>query len=115
MPNPARGDIWFTDLNPIRGHEQGGARPCVIISANPFNESFLDLVVVLPITSKKKEFPSHLEIPSRESGLKLSSFIKCEDIRSISKERLVRRMGRVSALTMQNIEDKLKIILDFQN
>lgn len=112
MSDPARGEIWFADLNPIRGHEQGGQRPCLVISANLFNQTLLGLVVVLPLTSKRKNFPSHVEITPKESGLKLLSFVKCEDVRSISKERLSRRIGKISPSVLLEIEDKLKIILE---
>lgn len=113
MVNPERGEIWFADLDPTRGNEQGGKRPCLIVSATLFNRSFLELAVVLPLTSKKKNFPTHVPISAHESGLKLQSFVKCEDVRSISKERLARRIGRVSSPTMRVVEDRLKIILNF--
>jgi mRNA interferase MazF len=113
MAEATRGEIWLADLSPIRGHEQGGQRPCLVISANAFNRSILGLVIVLPLTSKRKGFPSHVQIEPHDSGLKLTSFAKCEDIRSISTERLVCRMGKVDFSKLMQIEGKLKIILDF--
>lgn len=54
MAKIARGEIWLVDLNPVRGHEQAGKRPCLIISVDLFNQGTSGLVVVLPITSKDK-------------------------------------------------------------
>lgn len=87
----ARGEVWLADLNPVRGHEQAGKRPCLVISVDLFNQGASGLVVVLPITSKDKKIPFHVEINPPEGGLKVRSFIKSEDVRSISVERLKKR------------------------
>lgn len=87
---PSRGEVWYVDLNPTRGHEQSGTRPCLIISDDGFNHGLSGLVIVLPITSKRKNIPSNIEIKPPEGGLTMTSYIKCEDIRSISIERLAR-------------------------
>jgi hypothetical protein len=57
-----RGEIWLADLNPVRGHEQAGKRPCLVISADLFNQGASGLVVVLPVTSKDKGIPFHLKM-----------------------------------------------------
>ncbi|NET58038.1 MAG: type II toxin-antitoxin system PemK/MazF family toxin [Symploca sp. SIO2E6] len=88
--------MWFTNLNPVKGHEQSGKRPCLIISVDLFNQGASGLVVVLPITSKEKGIPFHVELNPLEGGLKVRSFIKCEDVRSIAVERLEKRWGKVS-------------------
>lgn len=111
MISPARGSVWFADLDPIRGHEQGGRRPIVIISDDPFNQSAAELVIVVPITSKHKGIPWHIPIPPPEAGLKQLSFAKCEDVRSISKLRLSSRLGQLLPQTLALIEDRLKILL----
>lgn len=111
MKNPARGEIWTVDLNPPRGREQSGIRPALILSVNRFNESLADLVIAIPITTKKKGIPLHVKIEPPEGGLKLESFIKCEDIRSISKERLIQNVGSVSLETLNEVENKIKLLL----
>jgi mRNA interferase MazF len=111
MAEPLRGDIWLVDLNPVRGHEQSGRRPGLVFSVNIFNQGPADLVVVLPITTRPKGIPFHVEVRDSEGGLKQRSFIKCEDIRSISKERLSKRLGAVSSATMGLVEDRLRILL----
>ncbi len=88
MANPSRGEIWTADFSPTIGREQAGLRPCLIVSADGLNRSRAELVIVLPITSKAKGIPSHVEVNPPEGGLTVRSFIKCEDIRSISTTRL---------------------------
>ncbi|MBM3242752.1 type II toxin-antitoxin system PemK/MazF family toxin [Candidatus Poribacteria bacterium] len=112
MINPSRGEVWFADLEPTRGREQAGQRPVLVISAAPFNHSLAGLVIVLPITTKAKGIPYHIEINPPEGGLMEQSFVKCEDVRSITKERLSRRWGEVSSATLTAIEDRLRILLD---
>ena len=112
MPEPARGEIWTVDLNPTRGREQAGRRAALIVSADLFNHGPADLVVLLPITSKAKGIPLHVPIRPPEGGVKTQSYIKCEDIRSVSKQRLTHRWGRVSPETIRAVEDKIAIFLD---
>ena len=112
MAEPLRGEVWLVDLNPTRGHEQAGKRPGLIVSVDLFNQGPAGLVVILPITTKAKGIPFHVEINISEGGLVKRSFIKCEEIRSIAKERLFKRMGRVSDETMKAVEDRLRILLN---
>ncbi|WAM33806.1 type II toxin-antitoxin system PemK/MazF family toxin [Caldicellulosiruptor morganii] len=109
--NAKRGEIWLVDLNPTRGHEQSGVRPAVIISVDEFNSCAAELVVVVPITSKNKNIPLHVEIQPENSGLAEVSFAKPEDIRSISKERLVKKIGQLPEVKMKELEEKIKILL----
>lgn len=109
---PSRGEIWLVDLNPVRGHEQAGKRPALVISVDLFNSGPAGLVVILPVTPKYKAIPFHMELCPPEGGLTERSFIKCEDIRSVSKKRLLSRLGAVSSLTMIAVEDRLKILLN---
>lgn len=111
MAQIVRGEVWLADLNPVKGHEQAGNRPCLIISVDLFNQGASGLVVVLPITSKKKGIPFHVELNPPEGGLKVQSFIKCEDVRSISVERLEKRWGIVSPEILAAVEDRLRILM----
>jgi mRNA interferase MazF len=108
---PLRGEIWQANLNPTRGHEQSGIRPVLVVSVDQFNHGPADLVVVLPITSKARGIPLHVPIQPPECGLKMMSFIKCEDIRSISKERLTEKIGAIKEETLEEIDDRLRILL----
>ena len=106
-----RGEIWLADLSPVRGREQAGRRPCLAISVDLFNQGASGLIVVLPITSKAKSIPFHVQIDAPEGGVRVTSFIKCEDVRSISVERLEKRWGQVSAKILETVEDRLKILM----
>jgi mRNA interferase MazF len=108
---PARGEVWTVNLDPVRGHEQAGARPALIVSVDRFNQGPAGLVVVLPITSRSKGVPLHVAISPPEAGLTLPSYVKCEDVRSISIERLVPRLGKAEQQTMSLVEDRLRILL----
>ena len=111
MTAPARGEVWLADLDPTRGHEQAGLRPVLVLSDDLFNEGPADLVVVLPITSTLRRIPSHVRLSPPEGGLRAESAVLCEAIRSISKQRLVRRWGIVSNAKLAVIEDVLRILL----
>jgi mRNA interferase MazF len=109
--NPARGEVWMVDFDPTKGHEQAGRRPALVVSVDAFNKSPAGLAIVLPITSKAKGIRSHVEVNPQEAGLTVKSFIKCEDIRSVAKERLFRRRGSVSPQTLAAVEYRLRILL----
>ena len=111
LSKPLRGQVWLVDLNPTRNHEQAGKRPCLIISVDLFNQGASGLALVLPITSKDKGIPFHVEVNPDEGGLTQKSFIKCEDVRSISIERLSDLWGVVYPATMMMVEDRLRILL----
>jgi mRNA interferase MazF len=79
---------------------------------NLFNQGPAGLVVVIPLTTKEKSIPFHVEIKSPEGGLAKRSFVKCDDTRSVFKERLVQRWGRATRNTLAAVEDRLRILLD---
>src|SRR6056297_3384257 len=106
---PHRGDIWLVDLNPGIGHEQKGKRPALIISDDFFNEARAGMTIVLPITSKDKGISLHVPLTPDKTGLDVRSYVKTEDIRAISKERLDKRIGRVDSPIMDKISDILKM------
>jgi mRNA interferase MazF len=110
--SPGRGEVWLVDFDPTRGHEQAGRRPALVISTNSLNQSMAGLVVVLPLTSKDEKIRSHVRVDPPEAGLKVTSFVKCEDIRSVASERLSRRSGRVSAPTMRAVGETVRILLE---
>ncbi len=112
MNIPTRGEVWTVNLNPTKGHEQAGYRPGLVISVDTFNHGPAGLVVIIPITTKEKGIPFHVPIEPLEAGVSKKSFIKCEDIRSVSTERLSKRLGMVSPDILKGVEDRLKILLD---
>jgi len=106
-----RGEIWLVNLDPTLGREQAGTRPALIISENLFNQSHAELVIVIPITSQNRNIRSHVRIAKGESGLSLESFAKCEDVRSIAKQRLTKRLGKVSKPVIESVEEKLRFLI----
>lgn len=109
--DPSRGEVWYVDLNPAKGRKQAGLRPGLVISVDPFNHSPADLVVILPMRSRRKGIPLHVPLTAPEGGLRQPSYIKCEDIRSVSKERLVRRLGSLGDDTLVRVEERLRLLL----
>ena len=110
-PAAARGQVWLVDLDPVRGHEQAGTRPALVVSVDPFNQTALGLVVIVPLTSKTKGLPLHVRLDPPEGGLQLTSYAKCEDVRSVSRERLSKPLGRASPAVMRQVEDRLRLVL----
>ena len=110
---PNRGEIWLADLNPTRGHEQAGARPVLIISTNTFNHGPAGLVFVLPLTRTDRRIPIHVQIDPPEGGISAQSYILCDAVRSIAKDRLgPRPWGSVSGATLRTVEDRLRILME---
>ncbi len=108
---PSRGEIWFLNLDPTQGREQAGSRPALVISVDAFNHGPADLVVVLPVTFVAKGIPFHVAVSPPEGGVRQPSFIKCEDVRSVSRSRLRERWGRIGQQTMAAVEDRLRILM----
>jgi len=112
MPEPSRGEIWLVKLDPTQGHEQAGKGPGLVVSVDLFNHGPAGLVVIIPMTTRSKGIPFHVRVQPPEGGLDRPSFIKCEDIRSITKARLLEALGRVTEDTLAEVEDRLRILLD---
>ena len=113
MMNIERGEIWLINFNPTLGHEQAGIRPALIISIDLFNNSKAGKVVAIPLTSKYKGIPLDVPILPPNGGINKESFIKIEDIRSLSKERLLEKWGKISNDKLAEVENKIKLLLGF--
>jgi mRNA interferase MazF len=115
MADPNRGEVWLADLGVGRGHEQSGQRPVLVVSDDAFNTGLSGLVMVLPITSKvkkSKNIPAHLPVDPPEGGLKTPSVILCDQVRTISKDRLGKSAwGSVTAVTLADVETVLRMLL----
>jgi mRNA interferase MazF len=106
-----RGDVWDLDLDPIKGHEQAGSRPALILSVDLFNQGPAELAVIVPLTRTQRVLRWHVSVKPPEGGLAAESYIQCENVRSVSKLRLRRRRGRVSPATLEQVEDRIRILL----
>lgn len=110
-----RGDIFFADLNPVQGSEQGGVRPVVIVQ-NDRGNRFSPTVICAAMTSRldKSDLPTHVWIAARDSGLKSDSLVLCEQIRTIEKRRLRNRAGRIAGMALARVEEALRTALGMQ-
>jgi mRNA interferase MazF len=106
-------EIWYADLNPVRGSEQKGLRPVVIVSGNVLN-SYLPIVIACPLTTKIKAYKGNVVLsPGNENGLSEKSEVLTFHIRSISKERLTRKIGQISEAELIEIVQTLNDILKY--
>jgi len=107
-----RGEVWLLDLGEPMGHGQGWQRPGLIMSSDEWNRH-ANVVTVLPITRTKNELPTRVEIElGPRTGLRETSYARCEDIRSVSDRRLVRRMGAVDLVAMSALGRVLRTFLE---
>jgi mRNA interferase MazF len=107
-----QGEIWFVDLNPTKGSEQAGQRPVVVISGNLLNEH-LTVVIVVPLTTKIKNYKGNpILTPNKTNGLKTESEMLVFHVRSVSKDRLVKKIGSIEKeelnRTIKTLNDILK-------
>jgi mRNA interferase MazF len=108
---PARqGEVWKLDLNPVRGREQAGERPALVVSVDKFNSGPAGLVIVAPLTSVDKRQPLHVRVEPPEGGVSKPSYIKSEDVRSVSSERLVERWGSVERETLRAVIQRIRLL-----
>ena len=109
-----RGDIYYADLSPVVGSEQGGVRPVLIVQ-NDVGNKYSPTVIAAAITSKinKAKLPTHIELSAIDYGLTKDSVVLLEQIRTIDKKRLKERIGELPQNTMSRVNDALLISLGF--
>lgn len=111
MNFPKRGQIWFVSLDPVVGHEMGKKRPALVVS-NDRNNQFAETVTILPITSKtEKVYPFEVFLSKEETRLPKDSKVKCNQVRTVDKKRLVNFLGTLSSERLKDIEQALLIHL----
>ena len=111
--NPVkRGEIYYADLSPVVGSEQGGMRPVLIVQ-NDTGNRHSPTVIAAAITSQlgKAKLPTHIELTARSCGLSRDSLILLEQIRTIDKSRLRERMGRLDDVTMKAVDNAINVSL----
>lgn len=107
-----RGDLYYADLSPVVGSEQGGVRPVLIIQNNIGNK-YSPTVIIAAITSQinKAKLPTHIEISANEYGLNKDSVILLEQIRTIDKKRIREKIGCLDNNVMLKVDNGLQISL----
>ena len=108
--NIKRGDIYYADLSPVVGSEQGGLRPVLIVQ-NDVGNRYSPTVIAAAITSKlsKTKLPTHIDVPGASAGLTKDSVILLEQIRTIDKQRLKEKMGHLDDGTMDSVRRAIEI------
>ncbi|MFW5755873.1 MAG: type II toxin-antitoxin system PemK/MazF family toxin [Tangfeifania sp.] len=106
-------EIWYADLNPVKGSEQQGLRPVVIVSGNVVNK-YLKIVIVCPLTTKIKNYRGNVILePTPENGLNQKSEVLIFHVRSVSKERLVKKIGVIKQAELEMLKEGLNDILKY--
>ena len=104
-----RGDIYYADLSPVVGSEQGGVRPVLIVQ-NDVGKRYSPTVIAAAITSQQKaNLPTHIPIIARDCGLSRDSVVLLEQIRTIDKQRLKEKMGSVDGESMSRVDNAISI------
>ena len=108
--NIKRGDIYYADLSPVIGSEQGGLRPVLIVQ-NDVGNRYSPTVIAAAITSKmsKTKLPTHLDVLGEDAGLAKDSIILLEQIRTIDKKRLKEKMGHLDERTMTSVNSAIQV------
>jgi mRNA interferase MazF len=105
-----RGDIYYADLSPVIGSEQGGVRPVLVVQ-NDIGNKYSPTVIAAAITSQinKAKLPTHIEISAQDYGLQKNSVILLEQIRTIDKKRLREKIGHMDEELMDKVNEALSI------
>ena len=105
-----RGDIYYADLSPVVGSEQGGVRPVLVVQ-NDIGNKYSPTIIAAAITSQinKAKLPTHIEISAQEYGLLKDSVILMEQIRTIDKKRLREKIGHLDDELMEKVNEALTI------
>jgi mRNA interferase MazF len=109
---PHRGEIWFADFSLVRGHEQGGRRPALVVSNDLLHLGPSKLVGLVPLTTRDRGIPAHIAIAPPEGGLSQPSVIMCDQTRIQSQARLHHYIGLVTPVTLTAVEYWLRIFFD---
>ena len=110
-----RGELYYADLSPVVGREQGGVRPVLVVQ-NDVGNKHSPTVIAAAVTSKinKAKLPTHIELPSSTYGLARDSVILLEQIRTLDKRRLKERIGELNEITMTRVDKAILISLGFE-
>jgi len=111
---PKRGEVWLLDWPPSRGSEQAGSRPALIIQTDAANSNpGYPNTIVLAVSTKGKPVPFHVSLKAvRSNGLTETSFVKCEQVLTVAKERLVKKLGIIGEKEMQQVKQAVRLVLE---
>ncbi|HIU83259.1 MAG TPA: type II toxin-antitoxin system PemK/MazF family toxin [Candidatus Faecicola pullistercoris] len=109
-----RGELYYADLSPVIGSEQGGVRPVLVVQ-NDIGNKYSPTVIAAAVTSKmnKSNLPTHINLPQAEYGLPKDSVVLLEQIRTLDKQRLKEKIGELPPSVMDKVNQGLLISLGF--
>ena len=110
VPSGQQGEVWEVRLEPVVGHEQGGRRPIVIVSVDQISSGRGEMCIIVPFTRTDRGTPIHVRVEPPEGGLKAVSFALPENVRSISRERLAKRLGSVGDGTLEQVLHRIHLL-----
>lgn len=112
-PEAMRGDVWLADLGEGRGHEQSGVRPVLVVSASEIGTGPGGLAVIVPLTTTHRPAqPLHVGVMPPEGGTRRPSYVMSEQVRAVSRNRLLRHWGAIDDRTMDAVDHRLRVVLD---
>ena len=113
-----RGEVYLADLSPRSGSEQQGRRPVIIVSHDGFNQTARwRSIIVVPLSTsgaQARRGPTAVELPDGEGGLTQTSVALCHQVTTLDRAKLIRRLGELSSLSLQQLEEGLKAALDLE-
>ena len=113
FPVVRRGEIYWLDWNPARGSEQSGRRPALVLQENPASANpNYPLTIVAAVSTRGRLIPSHVDVaPSAQNGLSALSYVKCEQVQTVSKDRLQQKIGELDVPDLARVDQALKKVL----
>lgn len=111
MPTPQRAELWLADFDRVEDHDPGKGRPVLVVSVDPFNESPAGQIVVAPLSGRDAGTPFSVPLSPPDGGITVRSFIRCDGLRSMSRDRLFQRLGAAPRTTMEQVEARLRVLL----
>ena len=111
-----KGDLYFADLSPVVGSEQGGVRPVLVVQ-NDVGNRYSPTIIVAAVTSQtgKSKLPTHVELAATQGGLSKNSVVLLEQLRTIDKQRLKERIGTLSEAQIPSVDEALSVSLGIAN
>ena len=101
----------MVDLHPVRAGEARVSHRALVISVNELNHGAAGIATVLPMSDADQHIATHVKVPAGEAGLTKDGFVKCEELRSVSIERLTKRVGAVKTETMETVVRNVGVLL----
>ena len=111
MNEARQGEVWFVDLDPIRGREQARRRPALVVSVDQLGTGPSELAIVVPLTTTARPNPLYVAIEPPEGGLREASHAMPEMVRAVSRQRFVERSGMVRDATLEQVLQRVRLLV----